>query len=188
MSNLIPDNIRYSTIKTVKTLPVDVFLENFYDFEFTSRKCSKCSMYGKRWSCPSFDEDMSSYWKRFCTIELIHLKVILDEDLINERFSEKQIYTILHNTLFRQKKLLISKLEEDNRDYLSTGYCNICKQCSKENNLSCRFPDMKKYSIESVGGLVTKISSQLFDSPIRWIDMENGILPEYLTLVMAVLY
>lgn len=47
---------------------------------------------------------------------------------------------------------------------------------------------MKKYSIESVGGLVTKISSQLFDSPIRWIDMENGILPEYLTLVMAVLY
>ena len=38
MSNLIPDNIRYSTIKTVKTLPVDVFLENFYDFEFTLKQ------------------------------------------------------------------------------------------------------------------------------------------------------
>lgn len=188
MQSVTPDDIKYNTVISRRKLSIDDFLENYYDFEFTSKKCQKCHMYNKRWSCPSFNNNVMKYWKKFDSVELIHLKIILDENILDMRFSKEEINTILHNTLFKEKELLIGRLEDDNVDYLSTGYCNICKKCSKLNNLPCRFPYMKKYSIESLGGIVTKISNELFDNKIKWIDMQKGIIPEYLTLVMAVLY
>lgn len=187
MQSVKPDNINYIIHKSSKKLTVKEFLENYYDFKYTSQKCKKCHMYNKRWSCPSFNNNIKDYWKKFDTVELIHLKIILDENLLNKRFTKDEIYTILDNTLFKEKNILIGKLEDNNRYFLSTGYCNICERCSKEDNIPCRFPEIKKYSIESLGGIVTKISNELFNNQIKWIDMNNGILPEYLTLVMAVL-
>ena len=71
---------------------------------------------------------------------------------------------------------------------LSTGYCNICPSCTKKDGMECRYPKNKLYSIESIGALVTKTTEELFNTEIKWIDMDKGIIPEYLTLLMGVLY
>ena len=99
-------------------------------------------------------------------------------------------------TLFNEKTKLLQSLnrkvsEDDTIEdamILSTGYCNICPRCSKKDDKPCRYPKNKLYSIESLGALVTKTTEELFDTRIKWINMDEGQIPEYLTLLMGVLY
>ena len=64
---------------------------------------------------------------------------------------------------------------------LFAGTCEICEQCDKEKGISCRHPDLMRYSIEALGGNVAKAVQIYFDDTILWA--ENGHLPEYFILL-----
>ncbi|RAP44580.1 MAG: hypothetical protein BZ135_08040 [Methanosphaera sp. rholeuAM6] len=186
----------YTIEKHEKTMQVQDYYENFVDLEKTIQSCKKCDKYGKCWSCPPFNEDISDYWKKYENIDLILLQLHYDNTITEEIFSQEDIDTLLHLTLFNEKTKLLQSLtkktrkneEFDDSMILSTGYCNLCPVCTKIDNQPCRYPKNKLYSIESIGGLVTKTTEELFDKKIKWIDMEKGKIPDYLTLLMGILY
>lgn len=127
---------------------------------------------------------------------MILLQLHYDSFITDNIHSKEDIDTILHLTLFNEKRKLLQSLDKKIREdenlndtmILSTGYCNICSSCTKKEGMPCRYPKNKLYSIESIGALVTKTTEELFNTKIKWIDMDNGIIPEYLTLLMGVLY
>lgn len=186
----------YTLEKQEKTLTTEEYYENFVDFNETSKSCESCEQYGNCWSCPPFDDDVTDSWKKYQKIDLILVQLHFNEFITDKEYSIEDIDTILHLTLFNEKRKLLQQLNQKIREdetlkdsmILSTGYCNICPKCTRRDGAPCRYPKNKLYSIESIGALVTKTTETLFDKEIQWIDDENGIIPEYLTILMGLLY
>ncbi len=186
----------YILEKYEKDISTREYYEKFVNFEETSQSCKICEMYGNNWSCPPFENNVTNSWKNYDNLHLILIKLQYNEFITQKEHSKEDIDTILHITLFNEKRKLLQNirkeiLEDENlKDsmILSTGYCNICPTCTKKEDLPCRYPKNKLYSMESIGALVTKTTEELFDIKIKWIDMEKGIIPEYLTLLLGVLY
>ncbi|RAP52664.1 MAG: hypothetical protein BZ133_00765 [Methanosphaera sp. SHI613] len=181
----------YNIIKEVKTLTIEEYVDNFVDFDKTLNACKSCPAYNKNWACPDFKDDPIEIYSSFEKIDLIFIRLIFDEYILSQSFNDNEWNEFLHETLFKEKDNLTEELkllekEYDGR-YLSSGYCNICKECSKVNNNECLFPDLKRNSVESIGGLVVKITEELFDAPLKWID-KSGKVPEYLSILNALMY
>ena len=181
----------YHVTKNKKTLTIDDYLDNFVDFNRTLNACKKCRAYNKNWACPDFDCNISSFYEPYEKIDLIYVRLIFDDSITNQRLDNNQLNKFLHETLFKEKNKLTEKLKmlEKNKNgvYLSSGYCNLCRKCSKIRNEKCLFPDLRRNSVESIGGLVVKITREIFGTEVKWID-DNGKVPEYLSILNAVLY
>lgn len=184
-------NKHYHIERKSKTLSLDEYLEDYVDFNQTLDACKKCPSYNKNWACPEFENDYMQFYESYEKIDIIYVRLIFDDYIRQMTFTQDMWNDFLHETLFYEKEKLTLELKdiEKNKDgvYLSSGYCNICSECSKINNEECRFPDLKRNSVESIGGLVVKIVSQLFDTQLKWID-DSGKVPEYLSLLNAVMY
>lgn len=186
----------YTLEKYEKTLAAKEYFKKYVNLDETIESCKKCEMYENNWSCPPFQNDVTEYWKKYDNIHLIFIQLHYDNFITEDTHSKEDIDTILHLTLFNEKTKLLQSIRQNIREnenlkdsmILSTGYCNICPTCSKKDGMACRYPKNKLHSIESIGALVTKTAEELFDKKLMWIDMENGKIPECLSLLMGILY
>ena len=67
---------------------------------------------------------------------------------------------------------------------LSSGGCNLCKECSRKDGQPCRQPDKKRYSLDAFGFDLTAITKDMFDIDILWC---KDRLPDYFTLIHGLL-
>ena len=58
--------------------------------------------------------------------------------------------------------------------------------CTRVNEEPCRHPEKMRYSIEALGGDVSKTAADLLDLELKW--GKNGELPEYFVLVGGMIY
>ena len=181
----------YHIIRQVRTLSIDEYLDSYVDFTWTSNACSKCPSYNKNWACPEFENDYMDFYAPYEKIDLIFLRLVFDDYIIKKNFDDDELNEFLHQTLFKQKNILTEELKllemDKNGVYLSSGYCNICRVCSKINDEKCLFPNLRRNSVESIGGLVEKITDELFGHRVKWIK-KDGRIPEYLSILNAVMY
>lgn len=186
----------YTLKKYEKTMLVSEYYENYVDFDETLKSCKVCEHYNNCWSCPPFEDNITDSWQNYENINLVLLKLSYDDFITQEKHSKDDLDIILQLTLYNEKRKLLQDLSKKISDdenltdtmILSTGYCNICPKCTRKESEPCRYPKNKLYSMESLGALVSKTTEEVFDTEIKWIDMDNGIIPEYLTLLMGVLY
>lgn len=182
----------YTLKEYTKTMSVKEFYESYVNFNETLKSCKYCDTYNKNWSCPPFDKDMTYIWNSYENMDMYLLELHYNENIQENIYKQEDIDVILNLTLFNEKRKLLNRLYDEVKEkegmILSTGYCNICSKCSKITHNPCRYPKNKLHSIESVGGLVTKASKELFGTEILWINMEKGKIPEHLSLLMALLY
>ncbi len=82
----------------------------------------------------------------------------------------------------------LRKLEEETGGTaLNAGSCILCPEgCTRPEGKPCRFPDKRRYSLESLGADITATIGDLLGIELKW-DRE-GKLPEYYTLVAGLLY
>lgn len=181
----------YTTETFIQTIPTVEYKERYVDLDTTMAACRECLNYSKNWACPEFDENVLENWDRYENIELILTKINFTPEALNTTYNDEELITIVDNSLFRERNMLISTLEEKEKEYggkyLSAGYCGYCEKCARIDNLPCNFPDKCRNSIESIGGLVSNTLSEVFGEELKWID-NKGKLPENLSLLMAVLY
>ena len=182
----------YIVDKKTKTLPLNVFYDKYVDITYTLNACRKCRIYNTNWACPEFNEDIMDVWNEYNNIELTLIKLRYDDEIKNKVFTSDEIDTLLHVSLFKEKNnqiRLYHKLEKElDAFYLSTGYCSICKKCSRLDGNPCRYPSNKRYSMEALGTLVVKCVKVEFDEEIEWIDYDKGLIPSNLMLLMGLLY
>lgn len=182
----------YNTVMKCKTISTSEYKNKFVDLKSTSEACSNCPMHNNNWACPDFQNDELESWDKYDNLDLYFVKINFTKKALETRYSLEQLQYITDNSLFHERNKLIDELEklesERNGCLLSAGYCTICDECSKKNNRECLFPDKCHFSIESIGGLVPDTLKEVFDEEIKWIDTDNGLLPENLSLLMGLLY
>lgn len=182
----------YVAERKTMTLSTREYVEKYVDREATMKACVDCPNYDNNWACPSFNDNPYRYWQEYDNIMLILTKINFTNEAQQKKHSLEELGRIIDNTLFMEKTKLVPELEEEEKKvdgiYLSAGFCTNCSECTRINNVPCKYPDRCRYSIESLGGLVGDTLSGVFDENIKWIDMDEGKLPENLSLLMAVLY
>lgn len=169
-------------------IPVEAYVRDYVDVEEFLEACKACPNYNKIWSCPPYDFNPEQYWSRYKDFYIIGVKIIFDQEMIDEMYSPEEIDKILKNTLFAEKKKLTEELwhmesEVQGSMSLSAGSCMLCEQegCDRIKGAPCRYPEQMRYSIESLGGNVGKTCSKLLGIELEW--MTEGKLPNHFTLV-----
>jgi predicted metal-binding protein len=76
---------------------------------------------------------------------------------------------------------------ENKLKFLSSGSCRLCKKCNLEKKLPCKHPDKMRFSLESCGINVEKITEELFDTPLLWYDHLTHKAPKYTCVVAGLM-
>lgn len=182
----------YTTKRYGASVPVSDYLEGYVDVDTFLECCKACPNYDSKWSCPSYDFDVTAYWKKYKTLDLTAVKIIFDEEYAGKEFPEEEIQRITETSVMENKRqlskeLLLREKEIPGSISLSAGSCILCEgNCSRKEGKPCRFPDKMRYSIESLGGNVGLTISKLMGIELEWI--QEGRLPHHFVLVCGLLH
>ena len=172
----------YTIEKSEKLIKVSDYLDRYVNVEEFLQYCKKCNNYEKLWSCPSYDFNPEDYWKEYDELLVVARKIIFGEGVDQDRSYE---------IMLEVKEDMSRELYELEKQYpgsisLSAGSCSLCKDgCTRAVGEPCRYPEMMRYSIESLGGDVGRTVSKLMGYELEWI--EEGKLPSYFVLVGGLL-
>ena len=178
-------------IKTLKkTVPVKEFCERFLDSERFGVACSRCPGYGMTWACPPYDFDILELWMSYKALMLYAKKVLVPDEMRMQKLSPDEITAAYDSLLGPVKTDLLNELfvfegKFEGAMALSVGGCGLCHECTRKLGEACRFPERKRFSIESLGGDVGGCLDHYFGEKLLWT--ENGILPEYFVIMGGLL-
>ena len=156
-------------------------LYNYYEPLKVEGFCRSCPNYGRIWSCPPHEFDPCSYLEPYKFVMIIGEKIFLQEDISKEELNQhfQSARRVFGN-------FLISLAEkEENLEVLIAGNCFLCNVCQREANLSCIYQERLKYSLESIGFLVSGITRDILDIELEWPSADKN--PEFLLMVGAVM-
>lgn len=182
----------YTTQRFTASIPVEEYLEKYVDVPTFLECCKVCPNFNQKWSCPSYDFDVESYWRKYKTFDLTAIKIMFPGEMTEKSYTQEELDQIMDQSLFLEKNRLSQELfeAEDNTPgsiSLSAGSCGICKEgCTRAEGSPCRFPSKMRYSIESLGGNVGMTISKLMGLELEWI--EEGRLPAHFILVCGLLH
>ncbi len=160
-------------------------LRRYIDVGSIPANCGSCPNYGKVWSCPPYDFDPERIWRKYRRLLLVAEKIV--PDTAEGAWNDPHNYTgllrpfrlALDETLGRMEKETPGSLR------LNAGRCFLCERCSRAGGEGCRYPEDRRYSLESLGGAVGKIAEEYLGVPLHW--GKPGEPPPYFLLVGALL-
>ncbi len=175
-------------------ISMDHLLEDYFDRDKIFGYCKTCPNYEKNWSCPPHQFDEKLFLKEFKYIHLIgrqyevpqnDIRKIRDPKLISEYCTQKTEAM----KVMTWKTLLELENDVEGAIGLIPGSCPICQAqgmvCTRESNQACRYPNLMRYSLESLGFSVTDLIKYEVGMTIKW--SENQRLPDQLTSVAGIL-
>ena len=181
--------IEYS-LKTCENIcSVEDFTASCVDVAKFLDCCRKCSFnYEKNWMCPPFDFDPMSVWRSYRSVRLTGWQLAFDKTAPLPADADPLALAV--KELKKEKaRMLQALLAEEQRTpgslCLLAGSCELCPTCARIENKPCRHPEAARHSLEALGADVSKAAKQFLGIEIKWA--EKGVLPDYLTLVGALL-
>ena len=172
----------YNIERSEKTIKVNEYIENYVNVEEFLEYCKECKNYESIWSCPSYNFNPEDYWKKHDEFLVVARKIIFGPEVDVPRSFEimQEVKDDMSRELYELEKEYHGSIS------LSAGSCSMCKEgCTRTEGLSCRYPELMRYSIESLGGNVGKTVSKLMGYELEWV--EEGKLPSYFVLVGGLL-
>ena len=179
------------TVYYENLIPMEEYLRDCVDVPRFLSYCSKCSNFGKTWSCPEFSFDPMDFWKKFQSLRVIGLKIILPDELREKTFDPEGSSLFIQSFLDRYKKQFDEYILEEEKKTgglgLNGGSCLRCRPlpCSRQEGKPCRQPDKMRYSIEALGGDASLTVTKYLHQKLEW--MKDGKLPPYFILVGGIL-
>jgi len=155
----------------------------------TDDACRKgCNLYGLNGGCPPY----SPHFLRICRENTLILFARIQTKhyppkVLNGPYYTRWVFveTFLTSLTNRIGKDLASSLDSY---FLSSGNCHSCrpKRCAVKDGEKCRKPDLRTYSLESTGVIVTELMQDLFDIELQWWRSKNpSYIPEYMLKVIG---
>jgi predicted metal-binding protein len=135
----------------------------------------KCPNYGHNWACPPhapyLEKDIMTHNKFY----LIYCRIDMNRQIQDKKTDWEGLnsYKYLRNCIEKEieKFLELQNISINNVSILWDGHCNACEKeglnCAIDEELPCRFPDRKRYSMEAVGINVTETVRNV-DLEIEW--------------------
>ena len=175
----------FTTEVRTARLPAADYLRDYVDVPKFLECCRACPNYGKRWSCPPFDFDVETRWRRYRSLEVMGVKVF-PADGEGRRLAGKDPAAFLAPLKARLGgELAAREAATPGSLWLAAGSCRLCEVCAEESGKPCRFPDKMRPSLEALGGDVVRTARDLLGIELLW--GQNGQAPEYFTLVCGFL-
>lgn len=178
----------YSTKIFSCNLPLKA-LNPYYQRERFLALCRECPNYANVWSCPPYDFKPEALLARFSRITVWGTKIVFDAAVITDSNQDQAIELAKTAMAQEKRRADFAALEQEKqcRDSLALygGGCRLCKNCSRIWARPCRHAELMRPSLESLGYDVGAIAEHVLNLPLLWFDKR---LPEYMTLVTALLY
>ncbi|MFZ5989339.1 MAG: DUF2284 domain-containing protein [Bacillota bacterium] len=153
---------------------------------YFNKLCAKgCINYNNKWSCPPHSPAYSSYSKNYehCLLLLFTCDLSQFNYVKTEYMKVKTSNSILKSQSDRFSRFLENELYGK---MLSNGSCRLCKPCSKKVSAdSCINPLKLRYSLESLGLNVEKISQDIFNHQLLWYKAK--VCPTYSSVISGLL-
>lgn len=166
-----------------KLVPISELIRH-YNIKKVEKLCSNCDNYNKIWSCPPHEFDQMAYLLKFKYVHVISAKIILNKEEFKEEYKE-QVIDVFQGARREFGDLLMNlEKEHENSESLIAGNCYQCSTCKRLSNEPCIFDKRRRYSPESLGLLVSSMTSDILEQEIKWV--KDGI-PDYLLTVGALL-
>lgn len=164
-------------------------IEKYQDIEKFLPYCKECDNYHSKWSCPPLTFNPREYLEKYKNIYIISCQVNYDSETINSLQNSEEIATFSKRVLRKIKNQIGTNLLEIEKRYektmsISAGACSYCCKCSRKENQPCKKPEKMRYSLDSFGVDLTRISEDLFGIKILW---GSDKLPDYHVLLLALL-
>lgn len=174
----------YTIKTTIKSIKTDELIKKYYDKEKVENFCMQCDNYNKIWSCPPYNFNTERYVRQFENIHIIGTQIIFDKTTIEEVNTIEKIKKYSLETILKERKKIFDKLlilenKFPGSKAINSGNCSICKKCTRVNNKKCINESLIRYSLESLGFDVGKITSGVLGIELKW---PSETLPEYLTM------
>lgn len=161
-------------------------LRRYEDKNYFDYLCKNgCVNYDKKWSCPPYSPAYSLYIKnyKYCLLTLMSCDLSQFNYVKTEYMKVRTSNSILKSQSDKLSRFLEVKLSGK---MISNGSCRLCKPCSKKICLdSCRNPLKLRYSLESLGLNVERISEDYFNHKLLWY--KNKVSPNYSTVISGIL-
>ena len=183
METITGEHGRHITIERLDAVvPVGEYVKVCVDIPKFLGYCKECPNYGNRWSCPPFQKDPMTIWSQYETLRL--------NAYILPSGPGQDIPAALDNLKTAKDRMMAELLEQElvipGSFALSAGTCILCgDNCTRPEGKHCRKPEQMRYSIEALGGDVSKTAELYLKKPMLWI--KDSVLPDYLMLVGGLL-
>lgn len=180
----------YTTTRHTAEISVPDYLDGYVDIATFFEACKNCPNFGQTWSCPPYDFDVETYWRKYHTLKLLATRIVFDEALTSRTWTQDELNTLYKDVLIPEKQKLSDELFELEKQYpgsisVSAGSCHSCQTCLRKTGQPCCKPDTMRYSIESLGGNVGLTIRNLMKLNLEWV--EEGKLPHHFVLVSGLL-
>lgn len=183
------NEIEYEIKRFKKTLSTNEFYEQFFNFDYVQNFCKQCPRYDTNYSCSPVDIDIKEFVLSYDYIDIHVTQLLFNPEDYEKDYTEDELKKFLADTFFKEKNKVAKRIFESEKEYSSaqslTGPCNHCAENCKELYSSCKHPEIRRYSLASIGMDSKKILKDLFDIDLLLI---NGVLPKYLNNISSILY
>lgn len=157
----------------------------FQSKEYFESLCRNgCPNFNKKWSCPPYSPDFITYSRNYdyCLVCILYCDLDQFDYTKTEYMKVKACNSILKSKMDK----LMRYLENYYSGLIvSNGSCRICKPCNLKLNLSCKRPTLRRYSMESLGLDVNKVSTFMFNHSLKWYKDKKA--PTYTSVVSCLL-
>lgn len=171
----------YTAERREAEIGVEEYVRDFVDVPRFLNFCRECENFGRRWACPPFDFDPMDVWKKYQTLHIAAKIIAPGRDATQGKM--RDVLLTERSALFEE--LLAHEGSQPGSLALSAGTCELCGVCARPQGIPCRYPEKLRWSLEALGGDVSKTAEILLRKPILW--EKEGRLPAYYTLVGGLL-
>lgn len=181
--------IDYDVKRYRKTLKTDDFYNRFNNFDLVQSYCKQCPRYDTNYSCSPLDINIKEYVLGYDYIDIVVTQLFFRIEDYEKEYSKESLNEVLNSSYYKERDKTFEKILEEENNYPKaqsiTGPCNHCaKDCRKKFD-KCIHPEIRRFSLASLGLDSKKILKELFDIELLLIE---GQLPRYLNNVCSILY
>ena len=147
------------------------------------RSCESCPKHGKNLSCPPHSPTLEEYLNGEQKARVICLRLPLEsftsQEMERYRAGFRKASSLLVNELYEHRK--------SGHLIAGSGACLACDTCVAETGqATCKKPELRVYSLESLGANVTALVRTCFNLDFEWSADENTA--DFVCAVGAVFY
>lgn len=175
----------YSVEFRKSSMPMADFRRRYQDRAKFIAYCRECPRYDTVWSCPPLSFDADVYLKRFSWVSVVGAKIVLSKKVIEAADTAEKVKDTGWKIISKVKLELEDKMRHlegqvSGSVALSSGGCNLCKECSRKEGKPCRMPEKMRHSLDAFGFDLSAITKDMLGIEILWC---NDRLPDYFTLI-----
>lgn len=181
--------IDYEVKRYTKTLKTDEFYNRFNNFELVQSYCKQCPRYDTNYSCSPVDINIKEFIEDYDYIDITVTQLFFKTEDYEKDYSREELNEVLNNTYYVEREKTVENILKIEKSYKHaqslTGPCNHCVKDCKNKYDECIHPEIRRFSLASLGIDSKKILKDLFDIDLLLIE---GELPKYLNNISSLLY